>query len=250
MAGARWDVGDDEDEWEGASAGTADGGASVTVVGLPKGGVGKTRLAMMSALYLAVREKRKVHVVDGDSTSQTAYAWQQHALKAGRDWPITVSRCPLIEIDEHIDDLRADNDEIIADVGGGNNAVFEAALTRAHRLLAPVGADPSETEKLPAAWKIAKLAAADNTVGGFEGYVVLSRTDHQTSLPREAREELTKGGINPETGKARRVYPVCDTELVKRVAYQRAYKHVPRDFLDVPALLREVGMVSSRRKGK
>jgi cellulose biosynthesis protein BcsQ len=212
--------------------------AQVTVIGTLKGGVGKTRLAMMTGLYLASRGKR-VQVIDGDTVSQTAYDWQKDAKRAwedagrpaGSEWPIVVVRHPFADIDEYIDSVVGDVDHVIADIGGGNPTVFEAALTRAHRLLVPVGADPSETRKLPATWKSAGNAAAGSTVGGFAAYVVLSRTDHNTSLPKEAREQLAD------------TYPLCDTELVKRVAYQRAYGQVPRDFLDVPELLAEVGLI-------
>lgn len=211
----------------------------VTVVGTLKGGVGKTRLAMLMALYLAVEEKRSVYLIDGDTVSQTAYDWQKDAQKAGLSWPITVERHPFEDIDEHIDTVLGTYDHVIADIGGGNRSVFEAALSRAHRLLVPVGADPSETRKLPATWKSAKNAVSDSTVGGFAAYVVLSRTDHKTTLPREAREQLTV----ERKAAGREPYPLCDTELVKRVAYQRAYAQVPRDFLDVPALLAEVGVI-------
>ncbi|MEU6170189.1 hypothetical protein [Streptomyces tanashiensis] len=205
-------------------------GAEVTVVGTLKGGVGKTRLAMMAALYLAVVHKKKVHVVDGDSVSQTAWKWQRQARRTpGLHWPIEVSSHPVDSIDEHIEDLEADNDFVIADIGGGNPAVFHSGLRRASRLLVPVGADPSETENLPQTWEAAKTAAK-TAVRGFEAYVVLSRTDHNTSLPREARDELAGH------------YPLCDTELIKRVAYQRAYRTVPAQFYDVPALLAEIGM--------
>ena len=215
--------------------------AQVTVIGTLKGGVGKTRLAMMSALYLASRG-RSVHLIDGDTVSQTAYDWQKDAKAAfdkakregkptGPAWPITVVRHPFADVDEYIDSVVGDVDHVIADIGGGNPTVFEAALTRAHRLLVPVGADPSETRKLPATWKSAGNAAAGSTVGGFAAYVVLSRTDHNTSLPKEAREQLADA------------YPLCDTELVKRVAYQRAYGQVPTDFLDVPELLAEVELI-------
>lgn len=216
-------------------------GAQVTVIGTLKGGVGKTRLAMMSALYLASRG-RSVYVIDGDTVSQTAYDWQKDAkaawLKAqregkptGPEWPITVVRHPFADIDEHIDSVSGSVDHVVADIGGGNPAVFEASLSRAHRLLVPVGADPSETRKLPATWKSAGNAVASSTVGGFAAYVVLSRTDRKTTLPKEAREQLAGE------------YPLCDTELVRRVAYQRAYGQVPTDFLDVPELLAEVGLI-------
>ncbi|WP_432182781.1 ParA family protein [Streptomyces sp. NBC_00063] len=209
----------------------------VTVVGLLKGGVGKTRLAMLAALYLNSLGRR-VYVIDGDTVSQTAYDWQRDA-KADKQigekgWTIKVVRHPFEDIGEHIAEVAASGeyDEIVADIGGGNRSVLEAALTQAHRFIAPVGADPSETRKVAGTWKSARAAAAESAVGGFEAYVVLSRTDHATTLPGEARAQLIEAGL-----------PLCDTELRKRVAYQRAYAKVPTDFLDVPDLLQELGMV-------
>jgi cellulose biosynthesis protein BcsQ len=208
--------------------------AQVIVVGALKGGVGKSRLAVMMALYLASLG-RSVHLIDGDTISQTTWKWHRRAAKAD-GWPaaVAVARHPFDDIDEHIDEHAVDVDYVVADIGGGQRSVFEAALTRAHRLLVPIGADPSEAEQLPATWTSAKDAASRSVVGGFEAYVVLSRTDHQTTLPREAREQLADQ------------YPLCDTELVKRVAYQRAYPTVPTDFLDVPVLLDEIGLVKTR----
>jgi cellulose biosynthesis protein BcsQ len=216
--------------------------AQVLVVGALKGGVGKSRLAVLTALYLASRGYR-VHLIDADTISQTTYKWMQRVQKVAkaaaetgelaRGWPasVTVSRHPFDDIDDHIAEHAEAVDYVIADVGGGLRSVFEAALRRAHRLVVPIGADPSETEQMPATWQSAKAAARDSAVGGFEAFVVLSRTDHNTSLPREAREELEDG------------YPLCEAELVKRVAYQRAYGTVPVDFLDVPAVLDEIGLV-------
>lgn len=213
--------------------------AQVTVVGALKGGVGKSRLAVFTALYLASLG-RTVHLIDADTVSQTTHRWHQVAkrLPEQKRWPraVSVGRHPFEDIDEHIDEHVDEVDEVVVDIGGGNRVVLEAALTRAHRLLVPIGADPSETVQLPATWKSAKQAAADSRVGGFEAFVVLSRTDHNTTLPREAREELQDK------------YPLCDTELVKRVAYQRAYGTVPTDYLDVPGLLVETGVIKESER--
>lgn len=211
--------------------------AQVIVVGALKGGVGKSRLSVLMALYLESLG-RSVHLIDGDTISQTTWKWHRKAAKTetGKRWPegVSVARHPFDDVDEHIDEHAADVDYVVADIGGGQRSVFEAALTRAHRLLVPIGADPSETEQLPGTWASAKAAAGRSVVGGFEAYVVLSRTDHQTTLPGEAREQLADQ------------YPLCDTELLKRVAYQRAYATVPASFLDVPKLLDEIGLETKR----
>lgn len=217
--------------------------ARVTVVGTLKGGVGKTRLAMFIALFLAVVEGRKVLVIDGDTMSQTSHLWQKHAKAAGLDWPVKVIRHPFEDVADVIDEHADDFDDIVCDIGGGNRDVLEGAITRAHRFLAPVGADDSEIDRLAGTWRCATAAAEKNTVGGVEAWVVLSRADHGTSEPRRARRLLTvPDPVDQEGGNKGVVYPLADTEMVKRVAYARAYKTVPRDFLDVPQLLAEIGM--------
>ncbi|MFD7509999.1 ParA family protein [Streptomyces sp. NPDC059853] len=219
--------------------------AQVLVVGALKGGVAKSRFSVLSALYLASLGYR-VHLIDADTISQTTHKWQRRVKKAVaaaeetgervRPWPetVTVSRHPFDDIDDHIGEKQEGVDHLIADVGGGLRSVFESALRRAHRLVVPIGADSSETEQMPATWQSAKAAARDSVVGGFEAFVLLSRTDHGTTLPREAREELAGA------------YPLCDNELRKNVAYQRAYGTVPTDFLHVPAVLEEIGLLKGR----
>lgn len=212
----------------------------VDVVGTLKGGVGKTRLAMFMALWLATKKKERLLYVEGDTVSQTGSHWAKDAKRdpAVGELPIRVERHPFDDVDEFLDEQRAsgDWDRIICDIGGGNVPVFHSALTRASKLLVPIGADPSEVRNLAGTWKAARTAAGDSVVGGFDSWVVLSRTDHQTSLPGEYRTMLTSG----ENGV--RVYPLTKTELVKRVAYQRAYGRIPKNFLDVPELLVEVGI--------
>jgi chromosome partitioning protein len=215
---------------------STDDGADVEVIGALKGGVGKTRLAMIMAFYLASRGEN-VLVVDGDTVSQTAAHWAKDATRKGLVMPFTVEKCPFPEIDEFLDEQRPLHDRIICDIGGGNVTVFTAALARARRLFVPIGADNSEIRQLGLTWRAARSAQVESTVGGFTGYVVLSRTDHRTKEPARARETLTSGA-----GGAK-VYPLCDTELRFRVDYGRAYATVPTGYLDVPELLAEVGMV-------
>lgn len=232
--------------------------AEVDVFGALKGGVGKTRAAMLAALRLATVEGEDVHLIDGDSVSQTANDWHKDYERARRaagekagvkPFPIAVTRHPFDDIDELVADLRGQHDRVIVDVGGGNPSVFAAALRYARRLVVPIGADPSEVRRLRSTWRAAQTAAADSEVGGFDAWVLLSRTDHQTTLPGEYREILTSGR-DPVTGGELPVYPLLTAEMRKRVAYQRAYATVPTDFLDVPDVLREVGMIKSEEAGR
>ena len=226
--------------------------AEVDVFGALKGGTGKTRLAMMAALWLATVEGEDVHVICGDKVSQTASDWRkdyERARAANPDmpvFPVQVTRHPFDDLDELIAELRSEHDRIVVDVGGGDPAVFTAALRYAKRLFVPIGADPSEVRRLRTTWKAAEVAGADSAVGGFDAWVLLSRTDHNTTLPDEYRELLTSG-TDPATGAELPVYPLLTAEMRRRVAYQRAYGTLPTTFLDVPDVLREAGAV---RNGK
>lgn len=229
--------------------------AEVDVYGTLKGGVGKTRIAMMAALRLATVEGEDVHVIDADRVSQTSNDWYRD-YEAGRraaeaagnslpSFPVQVTRHPFDDLDELIADLRHVHRRIVVDVGGGDPAVFSAALKWARRLTIPIGADPSEVRRLRSTWKAAQLAAVDSEVGGFDVWVLLSRTDHATTLPREYRDILTSGR-DPQTGAELPVYPLLSAEMRKRVAYQRAYSTIPSDYLDVPDVLREIGVIKSK----
>ncbi|MFJ2015582.1 hypothetical protein ACIQJ8_35760 [Streptomyces globisporus] len=219
------------------------GVGEVDVVGALKGGVGKTRLAMLAALYLATVRGEDVHYIDGDSVSQTGNDWaKDYARQTGGRFPVKVTRHPFDDVDELVDDLRRLHDRVIVDVGGGNPSVFTAALRYARRLVVPIGADPSEARRLRSTWKAAQTAAGDSAVGGFDAWVLLSRTDHTTTLPGEYREILTSGR-DETSGAELPVYPLLTAEMRKRVAYQRAYGTVPADYLDVPAVMAEVGMI-------
>jgi chromosome partitioning protein len=217
--------------------------AEVDVVGTLKGGVGKTRLAILAALRLAVVDGLDVHYIDGDSVSQTGYDWyKDYERLRKKTFPIAVTRHPFDDLDELVADLRGRHDRIVIDVGGGNPGVFTAALRYARRLVVPIGADPSEVRRLRATWKAAQLAASDSEVGGFDASVLLSRTDHTTTLPAEYRELLTSGR-DPQTGDKLPVYPLLKAEMRRRVAYQRMFANVPTDWLDVPAVMEEAGMM-------
>ncbi|MFJ1894476.1 ParA family protein [Streptomyces sp. NPDC088170] len=221
----------------------ANGRGEVDVVGALKGGVGKTRFAMLAALRLATVDGEDVHYIDGDSVSQTGNDWlKDYERETGKTFPIKVTRHPFDDLDELVADLRGKHDRIIIDVGGGNPGVFAAALVHARKLIVPIGADPSEVRRLRSTWKAAQTASADSEVGGFDAWVLLSRTDHATTLPGEYREMLTSGR-DAASGAELPVYPLLTAEMRKRVAYQRAYKTVPTDFLDVPSVMAEVGMI-------
>lgn len=196
----------------------------VIAVGALKGGTGKTRLAMLIALFLAIILGRKVVVFDADSASQTSSKWPAKAKMRGYfPWPFEVIRFPFAELDEEIDKIiaRGDVDDIVVDVGGGNYECFLAACRRVNILLIPLCADEGDTEQAPQTRQAVLMGAALNTTGKpLSMYFVLSRCENSNDRI-DARERLLN---EDQVGGP---YPLLDTEIPMLVAYKRAYGRIP-----------------------
>lgn len=197
----------------------------IFAVGALKGGTGKTRIAMLIALVLAVVFKRRVLVFDADSGSQTSSNWPVKARLRGYDWPIEVIRHPFETLDEEIDRAlaRGDVDDIVVDVGGGNYPAFLAAVRRAHKLLVPLCPDEGDLEQAPKTREAAYMAAARNSVGGCLMYYVLSRCENSNDKI-DARNQLLDEEHNGEDG----AYPLLDTDIPMLVSWKRAFGRVPQ----------------------
>jgi cellulose biosynthesis protein BcsQ len=200
----------------------------VWAVGALKGGTGKTRIAMLIALFLATVLGRRVVVFDADSASQTSSKWPDKARARGYQWPVEVIRHPFETLDEEIDKVRArgDVDHIIVDVGGGNIAAFLAALRRSNKLIVPLCPDEGDLEQAPQTREAALMAAARNTVGGCMMFFVLSRCEHSNDKV-DARDTL----LNDDQPDG--AYPLLDVDIPLLVAYKRSYGRIPQ--MKVPA---------------
>lgn len=197
----------------------------VFVVGALKGGTGKSRLAMLIALILAVVFGKKIFYFDADSGSQTSSNWPLKAVQRGFKWPFEVKRWPLDTLDEEIDKVLAGNeyDYVIVDVGGGNVDAFLAAVRRAHKLLVPLCPDEGDLEQAPKTRDAALMAAARNTVGGCVMYYVLSRCENSRDKG-DARDTLLNEELNGPDG----AYPLIDTDIPDLVAFKRAFGRIPQ----------------------
>lgn len=198
----------------------------VITVGVLKGGTGKTRIAMLIALFLAVVLGRKVVVIDADSASQTASKWPLKAQARGYNWPIEVIRHPFESLDRVIDEIRARGnvDDVVVDVGGGNHAAFLAAVRRTNLLLVPLCPDEGDIEQAPPTREAALMAASRNTVGGCMMYFLLSRCDRKsTNELADARQVLLYDGPDDPDGP----YPLLDVEIPLLSAYRKAYGRIP-----------------------
>jgi cellulose biosynthesis protein BcsQ len=199
----------------------------IFAVGALKGGTGKTRLAMLIALILAVVFGKRVAYFDADSASQTSSKWPAKAKARKFVWPFEVIRHPFETLDEEIDKVRSrgDVDYIIIDVGGGNVAAFLAAVRRTHKLIVPLCPDEGDLEQAPQTREAAFMAAARNTVGGCVMYYVLSRCENSRDKT-DAREQLLSE--DPEVNGKDGAYPLLDTDIPMLVAYKRAYGRIPQ----------------------
>ncbi|MFF1284355.1 hypothetical protein ACFVY4_26885 [Streptomyces sp. NPDC058299] len=199
----------------------------VYAVGALKGGTGKTRIAMLIALLLAVVFGKKVVLFDADSASQTSSKWPLKAKARGYTWPVEVIRHPFETLKQEVDQVvaRGDVDYVIIDVGGGNVSAFLAAVQRSHKLIVPLCPDEGDIEQAPQTREAAYMAAARNTVGGCMMYYVLSRAENSRDKV-DAREQLLSEDpkVNGEDGP----YPLLDTDIPMLVAYKRAFGRVPQ----------------------
>lgn len=196
----------------------------VIAVGALKGGTGKTRLAKLIALFLAVILGRKVVMFDADSASQTSSKWPVKARMRGYfPWPFEVIRHPFADLDKEIDKVlaRGDVDDIVIDVGGGNYECFLAAVRRVNILLIPLCPDEGDTEQAPQTREAVFMGAALNNTGKpLSMYYVLSRCENSNDRI-DARERLLN---EDQEGGA---YPLLDTEIPMLVAYKRTYGRIP-----------------------
>ncbi|MER7688695.1 ParA family protein [Streptomyces sp. NPDC097610] len=220
----------------------------VYVVGMLKGGVGKTRLSMLIAFFLAMLGFRVVFI-DADSTSQSSHGWKTRVEGAKKELPFEMVAYPLDDLDRKIDEYRnrGDVDYVICDIGGGNTNAFMAAVRRASKLIIPIGADQSEVDRLAPTRLAALGAAAMSTVGGCEIYVTFNRIDRRRKKADKFREQLEK----PDTEGG--AYPLCGTEIPQLAAYADAYGQLidyfdfEREFEMLDYLLHETGIWEFQR---
>ncbi|MGF3140985.1 division plane positioning ATPase MipZ [Streptomyces diastaticus] len=204
----------------------------VTVMACLKGGSTKTTTTNYLAFVRALRRKRKtgqgrpVKVLDADTVSQTTFRWakkfkDEQAEKGTKlEYPLDVERYPFEDLDDYIAELQADGYDVFADIGGGNVALFHKALKHANRLIVPLSPSGLDVDRVAPTFTEAAKIYGDNSHGGFETYVLLSRkiSDKQS---REARGELAPLVF---LGKPVRV---LDTEVEQLIEYTRQLGKVP-----------------------
>lgn len=198
------------------------------VVGMLKGGTGKTTSAVFIALWYAL-QGRRVIVLDGDQTSQSAYDWARLARAAGVPLPFEVIRFPFVDdVAAEIARLRDEYDVIVIDAGGGSSHYLEEACAAADVLLMPLSPTGADARRVAATLVSAERAAARNP-GGLLAYVTLVKADNRTSQPRRWRQQLQDDG-----------HPLTDTAISNLVHYSDAYGTCPEHAGEYGPLLGEL----------
>lgn len=210
---------------------TETGRARVIVVGMLKGGSGKTTSAIFIALTYARRGQR-VLLLDGDQTSQSAYDWAKLAAGADEPLPFEVERYPFPDIAEHLRQIRGDEyDVIIVDAGGGSDTYFEHAVSSADLVLMPLAPAGADARRVDATLASAIRGADRNTnEDGVSAVMVLVRADRRTGQPAAWRKQLEADDHN-----------LAHTEIGDYVLYSDAYGHCPKGVGEYETLLIEVG---------
>lgn len=216
--------------------------AFVIVVGMLKGGTGKTTSAWFIALYYAVVLDLPTLLLDADATSQSAYDWFKVAQAAGFEVPenLVVERYPFDDIAEYVRAKRAEFGAIVVDAGGGSARIFHEAVTEANLLLVPVAPTKIERRKLVATFDEAERAAARNE-HGVTAHVVMVKADDRTSLPSRAKDQLldpAEGeGIGPDRDEA---FPLAETTIHSWVHYMEAFGEIPTELSEYAELMKEL----------
>ncbi|SES03697.1 chromosome partitioning protein [Streptomyces sp. yr375] len=216
--------------------------AFVIVVGMLKGGTGKTTSAWFIALYYAIVLGLPTLLLDADATSQSAYDWFKVAQAAGFEIPanLVVERYPFDDIAEYIRTKRAEFGAIVVDAGGGSARIFHEAVTEANLLLVPVAPTKIERRKLVATFDEAERAAARNE-HGVTAHVVMVKADDRTSLPGRAKQQLLEPaegeGIGPDRDEP---FPLADTTIHSWVHYMEAFGEIPTELSEYANLMKEL----------
>ncbi|WP_030669526.1 P-loop NTPase family protein [Streptomyces cellulosae] len=220
--------------------------AFVIVVGMLRGGTGKTTSAWFIALYYAVVLRLPTLLVDADATSQSAYDWYTAAQAKGSEIPehLVIERHPFDDIAEYIREKRAQYGAIVVDAGSGGgiggSRIFYETVAEANLLLVPVDPTKIERRKLMATFDEAERAAACNK-RDVTAHILLVKADDHDSLPRNAKAKLlapAEGeGIGPDHDEP---FPLAETVIHSRVHYRKAFGEIPTELSEYVELMEEL----------
>ncbi|WP_020395433.1 ParA family protein [Thiolinea disciformis] len=177
----------------------------ITVVGNLKGGTGKSTVAFNLALWSATRRNVHVVVYDLDPQATTSDAFE---IRAEEGYLPAIKPRHLLD---GLDDIP-DNTDAIIDVGVSNQAMVEAALAVADRIIIPVTPSQADVWATQRFLKTIEKVRQGKKVAIFG---LLNRADTHTAV-RESNETLEALRLLSLTG-------VLNTRLYLRTTYRRSF---------------------------
>lgn len=186
---------------------------AVISIGNPKGGAGKTTLALVLADTLAT-SGASVSVIDADPNA-IIEKWATKRRNAGRPLPYRVIPRPTeSEMIGTIDRISKEDQFVIIDLEGSASRMTSRALARSHMVLVPFNLSPIDAEL---------AAQAVNAI-----------QEEEEALERRIPFRLVRSRTNAaiETKTAKRIVdairaaelPLLETALVERAAYRDIYE--------------------------
>jgi chromosome partitioning protein len=194
---------------------------SVISIGNPKGGAGKTTLALVLADQLH-ENGVKTAVIDADPNAIIA-KWAAKRTQAGKGVPYTVVPRPTEgEMIQTIERLSETHSIVIIDLEGAASRMTSRALARSHMVLIPFNQSPVDAEL--AATAVALIEEESEALGRRIPYRLVRSRDSAaivTKTSKRIASAIEEAGL-----------PTLSVGLVERAAY--------RDIYEFGALLREL----------
>ncbi len=158
----------------------------IITFGNVKGGVGKTTMAVNTAIALAASD-RDVLLVDGDQQA-TALTFTELREDTFGQLDFTAVQLAGATVRQQVRKLRDKYDDIIIDTGGRDSGSFRAALTVSDTLIVPV---QPRTFDVWAVDQVAELITEAREINeNLVAYAVLNAADPQGRDNAEAAEVL------------------------------------------------------------
>jgi chromosome partitioning protein len=208
----------------------------VIVVGGLKGGIGKSTLAMFTALTFASIYGQRVLYVDADPASQTGWDWCALAKKKGEPLPIDIEPWPHAKVGELVlDRTPGKYDVVVIDCGGDSDAILSSAVEVCDFALLATTPLLADLRRIAPTFKAAVEAAGRAGRGDvIEAAVVFVKAANQR--PKRNAEKKSQTGER---------LPVLTAQVSYREAqYADAFGRgvLPRGSLnEVHAIVKEIG---------
>ena len=208
----------------------------VIVVGGLKGGIGKSTLAMFTALVFAIIYGKRVLYVDADPASQTGYDWHKLARAGGVPLPFDIEPWPTAQVGELVVDRTPGRyDVVVVDCGGDSDAILSSAVEIGEFVLLATTPNKADLRRIAPTFKSAVEAARRaGRASEIDASVVFTKAANQRPRRNAQRKEQTAERL-----------PVLENQVSYREAqYADAFgEGAPKrsDLEEVHAIVKEIG---------